>query len=73
MSENSKILEVNLNNDDSYNVFDGYSYIENLYIHDVKDINKFVKLLKKQIMKLHHMVGDGLIIKMFPKHKKKRI
>ena len=46
VSENSKILEVNLNNDDSYNVFDGYSYIENLYIHDVKDINKFVSVVK---------------------------
>ena len=46
MSENSKILEINLNNDDSYNVFNGYSYIENLYIHDVKDINKFVSVVK---------------------------
>ena len=46
MSENSKILEVNLNNDDAYNIFDGYSYIENLYVHNVIDINKFVSVVK---------------------------
>ena len=46
MSENSKILEVNLNNDDAYNIFEGYSYIENLYVHNVIDINKFVSVVK---------------------------
>lgn len=46
MTENSTILEVNLNNDEALNIFDGYSYIESLYVHDIYDVDKFINKVK---------------------------
>ena len=46
MTKYKKILEAYLPDDESYKVFDGYTFIDKLYIHDVEKIEKFVDIVK---------------------------